>query len=346
MKVLPFHRRIADDGPAGDSLVREAPAPLSDAQLLDAYSAAVIDAVEAISPSVVHLHAHLPAARRRGEQAGSGSGFLFTPDGFILTNSHVVRGAVSLVATFADGAEMPAELVGDDPETDLAVVRVAQRLSVAAAALGDSAGLRPGQLVIAIGNPLGFQATVTTGVVSALGRSMRAESGRLIEGVIQTDAALNPGNSGGPLVSSRGHVIGVNTAIIAGAQGICFAIPINTAHFVIPRLLRDGHVRRSYIGVAGQSVQLSRRRVHLSHLGSTGGVLVTEITADSPAARGGLRNRDIITEFAQQPVGSVDDLQRLLTDERIGVITPVRLLRDGRSHERAVVPSESPRASR
>jgi S1-C subfamily serine protease len=346
MTILPLQRRIADGGPRRASEDRDTTVSPSDAQLLDAYSAAVIHAVEAISPSVLHLQAQFPAARRRAERSGSGSGFLFTPDGFILTNSHVVRGAVGLVATFADGTAAAAELVGDDPETDLAVVRVARDLSVPAAALGDSSGLRPGQLVIAIGNPLGFQATVTTGVVSALGRSMRAQSGRLIEGVIQTDAALNPGNSGGPLVSSRGQVIGVNTAVIAGAQGICFAIPINTAHFVIPRLLRDGRVRRSYIGVAGQSVQLSRRRVQVSHLESAGGVLVTEITANSPAARAGLRTRDIVTEFGQQPIGSVDDLQRLLTDERIGVVTPVRLLRDGRPHECSVVPSESPQPGR
>jgi S1-C subfamily serine protease len=327
-------------------VAQSAPGSFSDARLLDAYSAAVIDAVEAISPSVVHLQVQFHTARRRSERSGSGSGFLFTPDGFILTNSHVVRGAHSIAATFADGTALPAELVGDDPETDLAVVRVGRGLSAPAAALGDSGSLRPGQLVIAIGNPLGFQATVTTGVVSALGRSMRAESGRLIEGVIQTDAALNPGNSGGPLVSSRGQVIGVNTAVIAGAQGICFAIPINTAHFVIPRLLRDGRVRRSYIGVGGQSVQLSRRRVQLSHLGSAGGVLVTEISADGPAARAGLRMRDIITSFAEQPVGSVDDLQRLLTDERIGVAAPVRLLREGRPQECSVVPSESPDSGR
>jgi S1-C subfamily serine protease len=346
MSVRRLHRRVADGGGITAPVAPELTPAISDAQLLDAYSAAVVSAVDAISPSVVHLQVEFPAARRRTERSGSGSGFLFTPDGFILTNSHVVRGAVSLLATFADGTAASAELVGDDPETDLAVVRVARPLSVPAAVLGDSSGLRPGQLVIAIGNPLGFQATVTTGVVSALGRSMRAQSGRLIEGVIQTDAALNPGNSGGPLVSSRGQVIGVNTAIIAGAQGICFAIPINTAHFVIPRLLREGRVRRSYIGVAGQSVRLSRRRVQLSHLGSAGGVLVTEVTPGSPAARAGLRTRGIITEFGQQAVGSVDDLQRLLTDERIGVVTPVRLLRDGRPQECTVVPSESPHSGR
>jgi S1-C subfamily serine protease len=315
----------------------------SDGALLDAYSAAVIAAVDAVGPSVVHLRAQFRSSRRRGA-SGSGSGFVFTPDGFALTNSHVVRGANALEVAFADGSTAPAQLVGDDPETDLAVVQVqaARPGALPTAPLGDSGGLRPGQLVIAIGNPLGFQATVTAGVVSALGRSMRAQSGRLIDDVIQTDAALNPGNSGGPLVSSRGAVVGVNTAVIAGAQGICFAIPINTAHFVIPRLLRDGRVRRSYIGIAGQTVQLSRRRVQLSHLGANGGVLVTEVPAGSPSARAGVRPRDILVEFNHHTVGGIDDLQRLLTDAHIGVTTSLRVLRDGKPHDLTVVPAETP----
>ncbi len=346
MAVRALRRRVADESVAhdvehGSTRHREA-GPPSDATLLDAYSAAVVAAVDAVSPSVVHLRVHGPTPRGRERRAGSGSGFVFTPDGFVLTNSHVVRGAHALEASYSDGTTTPAELVGDDPETDLAVVRVVPPAAVPAAPLGDSAGLRPGQLVIAIGNPLGFQATVTTGVVSALGRSMRAESGRLIEDVIQTDAALNPGNSGGPLVSSRGAVVGVNTAIIAGAQGICFAIPINTAHFVIPRLIREGRVRRSYIGVAGQSVRLTRRRVQVSHLDSNGGVLVTEVTTGSPSARAGIRPRDIIIELAHRVVGGIDDLQRLLTDERIGVSTPLRILRDGQPRDVTIVPAESP----
>src|SRR5919198_5632473 len=221
-----------------------------DGPLFDAYSEAVVRAVERTGPAVVHLDVALARARRTAPAAppsgGSGSGFIFTPDGFALTNSHVVHDAVSVRATLPDGAQYAAEVVGDDPDTDLAVLRLSAT-GLPAVELGDSGTLRPGQLVIAIGNPLGFQATVTAGVVSALGRSMRAESGRLIEGVIQTDAALNPGNSGGPLVDSRGLVIGINTAVIAGAQGICFAVPVNTAHFVIPRLIRDGRVRRSWI---------------------------------------------------------------------------------------------------
>ena len=341
MTVLSL-RRIAGDA-AIDSASAPSETPLApfDGALLDAYSAAVIAAVDAVGPSVVHLRAQFRSTRRRGAN-GSGSGFVFTPDGFALTNSHVVRGAHTLEAAFADGVTAPAQLVGDDPETDLAVVQVARPGVLPIAPLGDSTGLRPGQLVIAIGNPLGFQATVTTGVVSALGRSMRAQSGRLIDDVIQTDAALNPGNSGGPLVSSRGAVVGVNTAVIAGAQGICFAIPINTAHFVIPRLLRDGRVRRSYIGIAGQTVQLSRRRVQLSHLGANGGVLVTEVPERSPSARAGVRPRDILIEFNHHIVGGIDDLQRLLTDAHIGATTLLRVLRDGHPHELTVVPAENP----
>jgi len=319
-----------------------------DSVLLDAYSTAVVDAVERVGPSVVHLAVRGKAAasgRRRGRPSeGLGSGFVFTPDGFVLTNSHVVHGAESIKCTMADGSAMPAELVGDDPDTDLAVVRVSGS-ALLAAQLGESRGLRPGQVVIAIGNPLGFQATVTAGVVSALGRTMRAESGRLIDGIIQTDAALNPGNSGGPLVSSRGEVVGVNTAVIQGAQGICFAIPIDTARFVIPRLIRDGRVRRSWLGVVGQTIPLSRRRVALEHLAAAGGVLVTGVERDSPAERGGLREGDIIIGLARDVVSGIDDLQRLLTEDRIGERVEAVVLREGRRTVITVVPAES-RASR
>ncbi|MDQ3949308.1 MAG: trypsin-like peptidase domain-containing protein, partial [Gemmatimonadota bacterium] len=238
-------------------------------------------------------------------------------------------------------AQYAAEVVGDDPDTDLAVLRLGAT-GLPAVELGDSAALRPGQLVIAIGNPLGFQATVTAGVVSALGRSMRAQSGRLIEGIIQTDASLNPGNSGGPLVDSRGRVVGINTAVIAGAQGICFAVPVNTARFVIPRLIREGRVRRSWIGIAGQSIRLSRRRVRLSQLHAEGAVLVTEVTPGGPADRAGLRPRDIIVRIGETTVVGVDDLQRVLTDEMIGRRTDVVVLRDGALTTLAVVPAESP----
>ena len=315
----------------------------SEHEILDAYSSAVVGAVDRVGPAVVHLEvkqASSGRARGRGGDrgAGTGSGFVFTPDGFTLTNSHVIHGASAVRATLADGSEHRAEVVGDDPESDLAVIRL-DATGLACAELGDSGALRPGQLVIAIGNPLGFQATVTAGVVSALGRSIRAQSGRLIAGIIQTDAALNPGNSGGPLVDSRGRVVGVNTAVIAGAQGICFAIPVNTARFVIPRLIRDGRVQRSYLGVVGQSVRLSRRRMQLSHLATGRGVLVTDVAAKSPAERAGMRARDIILQFGETPVTSVDDLHALLTDERIGKTERVVLLREGVSRTVEVTPA-------
>jgi S1-C subfamily serine protease len=323
------------------------PLAAADAPLFDAYSQAVVRAVERTGPAVVHLEVRADAgrgARSRGAPAaGSGSGFIFTPDGFALTNSHVVHGAAAVRATLPDGTQYAAEVVGDDPETDLAVLRLGAT-GLPTAELGDSGALRAGQLVIAIGNPLGFQATVTAGVVSALGRSMRAQSGRLIEGVIQTDAALNPGNSGGPLVDSRGRVVGINTAVIAGAQGICFAVPVNTAHFVIPRLIREGRVRRSWIGIAGQSIRLSRRRVQLSHLHAEGAVLVTEVTPGSPAARAGLQPRDIILRVGDTTVVGVDDLLRLMTEDLIGRSTEVAVLRDGALRTLAVVPAEGPGA--
>lgn len=313
---------------------------------LDAYSRAVVGAVERVGPAVVHLEAHgvsLPNARRgRGpaETSGTGSGFFFTPDGFLLTNSHVVHGAKEVRATLADGGTYAAYPVGDDPETDLAVFKV-DHGAPAFAALGDSTRIRQGQLVIAIGNPLGFQATVTAGVVSALGRTMRAQSGRLIDGVIQTDAALNPGNSGGPLVNSRAEVCGVNTAIIAGAQGICFAIPANTAQFVASRLIRDGRVRRSYIGVVGQSIELTRRHAQRFHLAVQGGVLVTGVAPDSPAAHADLRPRDIIIGISGGVVGTLDDLQRQLTEELIGRDVDLSILRGGMLHTVRVRPGES-----
>lgn len=339
---------LLSDGAARPELPRALPnAHPSDAELLDAYSSAVVSAVDRVGPAVVHLEVELPARTRgrgRGERrGGTGSGFVFTPDGFALTNSHVVSGATRIRATLADGTSHRAELVGDDPESDLAVIRL-DAAGLVSAELADSSTLRPGQLVIAIGNPLGFQATVTAGVVSALGRSIRAQSGRLIAGIIQTDAALNPGNSGGPLVDSRGRVVGVNTAVIAGAQGICFAIPVNTARFVIPRLIRDGRVLRSYLGVIGQSVRLSRRRMQLSHLAAGGGVLVSEVTLGSPAERAGIRARDIIVQYGDAAVTSVDDLHALLTDERIGRRETVVLLRDGVTRTVEVQPEKQPAA--
>jgi len=318
-----------------------------DRELLDAYSAAVTDVVERVTPAVVHLEVAIPTPTRRNRTrqregpppTSSGSGFVFAPDGFVLTNAHVVERATRIWATTADGSRCHAELVGADPDTDLAVVRV-DGSGFTTAPFGDSSRLRPGQLVIAIGNPLGFESTVTAGIVSALGRTMRAQSGRSIDSVIQTDAALNPGNSGGPLVSSRGEVVGVNTAIIAGAHGICFAIPSSTAQLVIPQLIRDGRVRRAYIGVSGQSVRLSRRRVQVSHLTASSGVLVTELVEGGPADVAGLRVRDVILELDGSVVSSIDDLHRVLTQDAIARETTVSVLRNGGLTTLRITPAE------
>jgi S1-C subfamily serine protease len=334
---------ISSDGaPNGaDALSVPAREP-GDADLLDAYSRALIGAVERVGPAVVHLEVQTARAargRQRDPGVGSGSGFFFTPDGFLLTNSHVVHRAQAIRATFSDGTTHPAHLVGDDPDTDLAVLKVDQS-APAFATLGDSSALRAGQLVVAIGNPLGFQATVTAGVVSALGRTMRSESGRLIEGVVQTDAALNPGNSGGPLASSRGDVVGVNTAIIAGAQGICFAIPSRTAEFVASRLMRDGRVRRAYIGVSGQTIRLTRRQADRYHLAAPGAVLVTSVEPSSPASRAGIVVRDLIVSVGGVPVTTVDDLHRRLNEDAIGVSLEIALFHAGARRELNIIPTE------
>jgi S1-C subfamily serine protease len=321
----------------------------SDASLLDAYSEAVTGAVERVSPSVVNIEVHQKAAPERngqpGERRGGGSGFVFTPDGLILTNSHVVHDAVRIEVTLADGRRMPATAIGDDPASDLAVIRLEQprfdEPGVTVATLGDSQKLRVGQVAIAIGAPYGFQSTVTAGVVSALGRSLRSYSGRLIDDVIQTDASLNPGNSGGPLVDSLGRVIGVNTATILPAQGICFAIGINTAKFVASRLLRDGRIRRSYIGVSGQTVPVHRRVVRFYDLAKEMGAMVVGVEEKSPAKRGGLREGDVIVALEGQPVAGVDDLHRLLTDMRVGVSCSLTVIRWTEKLEIKVVPEEA-----
>jgi S1-C subfamily serine protease len=335
----------------GDSAGAQTP-PRNDDALLDAYSRAVIEAAERVSPSVVYIEVSGPRSRvgRQGRQRteeirGSGSGFVFTPDGFILTNSHVVHGASKIDVALMDGRRFQAQLIGDDPDTDLAVIRITAP-NLVPAQLGDSQSIRVGQLVIAIGNPYGFQYSVTAGVVSALGRSLRAQSGRLMDGVIQTDAALNPGNSGGPLVNSRGDVIGVNTASILPAQGICFATSIDTAKFVAGRLIRDGQIKRSYIGVAGQNVPIPRRIVRYYQLPVESGVLIVsfETDAETSAAReAGLLTGDLIVEFDNHPIRGIDDLHRLLTDERIGNKTPVTVIRGVQKLTFEVTPQEAKR---
>jgi S1-C subfamily serine protease len=320
-------------------------------EVLDAYSRAVMHAVDTIGPSVVKVdvtRSEAPARAgrrpRRDEtpDRGGGSGFVFTPDGLILTNSHVVDGAARVSVTVPDGREYAADLVGEDPETDLAVLKISAP-DLAAARFGDSSRLRRGQLVVAVGNPYGLQHTVTAGVVSAMGRSLRARSGRLMDNIIQTDAALNPGNSGGPLVSSSGDVVGVNTAMIMGGQGLSFAVPINTAQFVVPQLLREGRVRRSYIGIGVQDVPLLRRVVRFFGLDVATGVLVVSVEAGSPAARAGLRDGDILVGFAESPVAGADDLHRLLTEERIGRAQAVSVIRGTDRLRLELTPRETPR---
>jgi S1-C subfamily serine protease len=320
----------------------------SDEALLEGYSQTVIGVAERVSPSVVNIEIRRQrndgrAGRGRlpQEARGSGSGFIFTPDGFILTNSHVANGAAGIEVTLADGRKYEAQPVGDDPDTDLAVIRI-NAPNLAPAALGDSHKIKVGQLVVAIGNPYGFQSTVTAGVVSALGRSLRSSSGRLMDDVIQTDAALNPGNSGGPLVNSRGEVIGVNTAMILPAQGICFAIAIDTAKFVAGRLIRDGRISRSFIGLAGQNVPLPRRFVRFYNLPVESGVLVVSLEPDSPARLAGVSEGDLIIGFAGRPVAGIDDLHKLLTEERVGQGAPLEVIRRTERLTLQIVPEEVP----
>ena len=308
--------------------------------MLDTYSQVVTRAVDDVSASVLKIDVSLPARGRQPAHQGSGSGFIFTPDGFALTNSHVVHGASKIDVSLGDGRRVGAALVGDDPHTDLAVIRL-DAPNLSAARLGDSRAIRPGQIAIAIGNPYGFQTTVTAGVVSALGRSLQARSGRLIDDVIQTDAALNPGNSGGPLVNSNGEVIGVNTAIIQAAQGICFAIAINTAKLIAARLIRDGRVRRSFVGIAGQTVPLLTRMVRYFGLTTETAVFVVAVEPGSPAQRAGLKEGDLIVAFGELPVRGIDDLLKLLTEDRVGTPVPVTAIRGTERLQLAVTPSES-----
>lgn len=294
----------------------------SDNEVLDAYSRAVIGAAEKLSPSVVNVEVVHKINRGSSrlnvgrEARGCGSGFVFTPDGFIITNSHVVRNASNIEVTLSDGRKLPVKVIGDDPYTDLAVIK-ADATDLIPVSFGDSKSIKAGQLVIAIGNPYGFQCTITTGVVSALGRSLRTDSGRLVDGIIQTDAALNPGNSGGPLVTSRGDVIGVNTAIIYPAQGICFAIPSHIARYVAEKLIKDGRIRRSCIGVAGFDLSADSHLIKSWDLSVNKGVLVIHVGDNSPAEKCGLTKGDVIVAFGDQEIANGDDLHRMLTEDKI-----------------------------
>jgi S1-C subfamily serine protease len=311
-----------------------------DGEALDAYSRTVISAAKIASPAVVNIEVRHGKPDGRGHApGGSGSGFVFTPDGFILTNSHVVHGAKQIEASLPDGRKFSAELVGEDPDTDLAVIRV-DGPNLPTATLGDSGRLKVGQLVVAIGNPYGFQYTVTAGVVSGLSRSLRSVSGRLVDNVIQTDAALNPGNSGGPLVNGRAQVVGVNTAIIRPAQGLCFAIPSNTATFVAGQLLRFGRVKRSYVGLGGQDVPLHRRIVRFHKLAAESGVMVIQVEPGSPADHAGVREGDIIVEFDGVAIEHMDELYRLLTEDRVGKTTEMTVLRGLELHALMVTPAD------
>jgi S1-C subfamily serine protease len=334
---------LLDETGAGNRATpADATLPAKDSFLLDEYSRTVVAAVGRVAPAVVNIDIKQRLNARRGprEIGGSGSGFIITPDGFILTNSHVVHGATAIMVNLQDGREYPAQLVGDDPETDLAVIRL-DAPNLAHVRLADSENLRVGQIVIAIGNPLGFQASVTAGVISALGRSMHAQSGRLIDNIIQTDAALNPGNSGGPLVNSAGEVIGVNTAMIRPAQGICFAIASNTARFVAGWLIKDGKIRRSYIGVAGQNVPIHRRVVRFYNLPRETGVLVVSVENGRPAATAGLRQGDVIVSFNGEPVSNIDELHKMLMAEQIGVEIKIVIVRHTEKLELSIFPAES-----
>jgi len=321
------------------------PVPPDDQALLDSYSQAVIDVVDGVGPAVVRLAVFDGNPARPGQsRGGSGSGVIVAPDGLILTNSHVAGTASRIEVTTADGQDLHARLVGDDPDTDLALIRIDEAATLPSARLGDSKRLKRGQLVIAIGNPLGFESTVTTGVVSALGRSLRSHNGRLIDDVIQTDAALNPGNSGGPLVSSRGEVVGINTAVIMGAQGICFAVAANTASFVLGELVRHGRVRRAFIGIAAQQTAIPPLRRRAAGLTQDRAVMISTVEPDSAAERAGLRPGDIIVALDGAAITGADDLVRALTGDKIGRSVAFDVLRGIERLTIAAVPRERQRS--
>ncbi|MCZ6856311.1 MAG: trypsin-like peptidase domain-containing protein [Gammaproteobacteria bacterium] len=328
-----------DYGKSADGRCEIREADTSDVELLDAYSRAVITVSDAVGPAVVSISVGKESASRGLDQNGAGSGVVITPDGYILTNSHVVHQASRIATQFTDGTTVPATLVGEDPATDLAVIR-ADASDLPYAAIGDSATLRVGQLVIAIGNPFGFQSTVSTGVVSAIGRALRSQEGRLIENIIQHTAPLNPGNSGGPLVDSRGHVVGINTAIIAMAQGIGFAIPANTTRWVVSQLLTHGRVRRGYLGIIGRERPLDRRLVRLHSLANERAIEVVSIAANSPAAQTGVREGDFIVAINKQAVQNIDDLHRFFTEWPLDRSVTLTILRSGELMHLDIVPVE------
>jgi S1-C subfamily serine protease len=311
-----------------------------DAAILDAYSHAVIGVADRVGPAVVRVETRKGGTENGRPAGGVGSGVILSPDGLVLTNSHVVEGGREFRLTDAEGRVIEARLLGEDPDTDLALLRADSARNLPVATLGDSKTLRRGQLVVAIGNPLGFESTVTAGVISALGRSLRAKSGRLIEDVIQTDAALNPGNSGGPLVASHGEVVGINTAIIMGAQGICFAVASNTAQLVLSELIRHGRVRRGFIGIAGQTIAVPRRHARAADIENATGAMITTIEKDAPADSGGLMTLDVIVRVDGEAVTGVDDLIRLLNADRIGRKVTFDVLRRGMLRQFDITPTE------
>jgi S1-C subfamily serine protease len=340
--MLDFTSDIADGAPLSRADER---APDNDQALLDAYSNAVIDVTDRVGPAVVRVETG-PKVKTPRERGGLGSGIVISPDGLMLTNSHVVGASKEIRLRDMEGIVTDARVLGVDPDTDLALLRADGARELPYASLGNSKSLRRGQLVVAIGNPLGFESTVTAGVVSALGRSIRSVSGRTIEDVIQTDAALNPGNSGGPLVSTRSEVIGINTAIIAGAQGICFAVASNTAQFVLSEIIRHGYVRRAYIGVAGQTAPISRRHALLAGIDNTMGALLAQIEPDGPAGRAGLLSGDVVIKLDGVGIHGVDDLIRALDRDRIGRTLEMEVLRLGRLRAIEIHPMERKPAGR
>jgi S1-C subfamily serine protease len=348
MKIIPLSDAALGGSGSTASPPREVPA--EDQALLDAYSRAVIDVVDRVGPAVVGLRVHTGSANGR-DRGGTGSGVIVAPDGLILTNSHVAGAggaagaATRIEVTTPDGQQLTARLVGDDPDTDLALIRIVEPVTLPAAPLGDSKKLKRGQLVIAIGNPLGFESTVTTGVVSALGRSLRSRTGRLIDDVIQTDAALNPGNSGGPLVSSHGEVVGINTAVIMGAQGICFAVAANTASFVLGELVRHGRVRRAFIGIAAQQSAIPRRLRHAAGIAQERAVMVGSVEPDSAAARAGLKVGDILLSLDGAIIAGADDLVRALTGDTIDRKVSLDILRGPERLTLTMVPRERKKAA-